>query len=65
MTPEEINRLAEQIVDDLFTDGNGIKAERLVMRSDTDNRYGAGWSVAGATRCVRRSIHGVLAEPTP
>lgn len=39
-------RIADAIVDRLFTDGSGNRADRLVHRDDTRERYGGGWCPA-------------------
>ena len=60
MSNKELIKLAELIADNLFTDGTGEKAERLVMRSDTKNRYGGGWSKAGAVNQIFKTLWPVL-----
>ena len=42
MRPENIDQLAEKIVDRLMTSGDGQKAKRLVLELDLD-RDGGGW----------------------
>ena len=42
MTEQEVEQLAEWIVSDLFTNGVGQKAKRLVLELE-DGRDGGGW----------------------
>jgi hypothetical protein len=49
MKPVIAKLLAEKITKDLFTDGTGDKARRLVMEREGENLKGSGWC-EGAVR---------------
>ena len=40
---DEIRKLAERIATELFTDGAGVMADRLVLIASERNRGGWGW----------------------
>lgn len=43
MTIDKINALAERIAADLFENGNGEHAQRLVMEMPRNKLEGSGW----------------------
>jgi hypothetical protein len=51
-----MSKLADEIIKELFTNGNGEKAARLVLTSDDGHDLG-GWSEIGARCAIKRAQH--------
>ena len=52
---DDYKQVAESIVDDLMTNGNGDKADRLVLELP-DGRDGGGWSRSAAIDRVAKIL---------
>lgn len=60
MTDTQARAAAQRIVADLFTNGNGLVADRLVLTTD-DNRDLGGWGRGPAEARILRGLEAVLA----
>jgi hypothetical protein len=56
-----MSKLADEIIKELFTNGNGDKAARLVLTSPEGRNLG-GWSETGVRGAIKRAQHRLHAD---
>lgn len=56
-----MSKLADEIIKELFTNGNGKKAARLVLMSPDGQNLG-GWSELGVRCAIKRAQHRMRAD---
>ena len=63
MTERDVEKAAQAIVDDLFMNGNGDRAERLVLTADGPPRRDlGGWSSTAVLHRIKRLLTRELAR---